>query len=306
MKSSIVSGSGGERAGTRTGPAGPPGNGRRRIMTGTGPLLLLTLLLCLPAGMLGGCSSVHEDLELQQLLVPPGGGLGRRARGDAQAENYAAFGDTIYINLDPAMLGLAATDEELSLLNQAQTVAIDGTIWVPLVGRLPVEGLTERQIESLIEQKLSTYYKVKIDLSVRILNTGGKVFFVFGEVRRKGVQVFTRGDMTVLDVVAMADPTPVANLGKVKVIRADPSHPQVITVNVREIIQKGYSGYNINIKEDDIIYVPPTFLGTVGNFLSRLTYPFQSLFSTAFGLVSLGWSYRWLTGNNDYYYGGIF
>ncbi len=275
-------------------------------MTGTGPLLLLTLLLCLPAGMLGGCSSVHEDLELQQLLVPPGGGLGRRARGDAQAENYAAFGDTIYINLDPAMLGLAATDEELSLLNQAQTVAIDGTIWVPLVGRLPVEGLTERQIESLIEQKLSTYYKVKIDLSVRILNTGGKVFFVFGEVRRKGVQVFTRGDMTVLDVVAMADPTPVANLGKVKVIRADPSHPQVITVNVREIIQKGYSGYNINIKEDDIIYVPPTFLGTVGNFLSRLTYPFQSLFSTAFGLVSLGWSYRWLTGNNDYYYGGIF
>ncbi len=275
-------------------------------MARTGTLVFYALLLSLPAAGLGGCSSVHEDMELQQLLVPPGGGLGRRARGDAQAENYAAFGDTIYVNLDPAMLGLAATDEELSLLNQAQTVAIDGTIWVPLVGRIPVEGLTERQIESLIEQKLSTYYKVKIDLSVRILNTGGKVFFVFGEVRRKGVQIFTKGDMTVLDVIAMVDPTPVANLGKVKVIRADPTHPLVITVNVREIIQKGFSGYNINIKEDDIIYVPPTFLGTVGNFLSRLTYPFQSLFQTAFGVVTLGWSYRWLKGDNDYYYGGIF
>lgn len=266
-----------------------PNRGPRRVSS---PGLLALLLLA------GGCSSVREGLEIQQLLVPPGGGLGRRARGDAQVENYAAFGDTVYIHLDPAMLGFAATDEQLALLNQAQPVAIDGTIFVPLVGRLPVEGLTERQIESLVEQRLTTFYKVRIDLSVRIVNTGGKVFFVWGEVRAKGMQVLPRGDLTLLDVIAMASPTPVANLGRVKVIRSDPKNPLVVECNVREHIQKGFSGYNINIKEDDIVYVPATFLGSLGNFLARLVYPFQTVFQTAFGLASLGWSYRWLTDDN--------
>lgn len=257
-------------------------------------LLLLALL-----ALAGGCSSVRENLEIEQLLVPPGGGFGRRARGDAQAENYAAFGDTVYINLDPAMLGYAAADEQLALLTmQAQPVAIDGTIWVPMVGRLVVEGLTERQIESLIEQRLSTFYRIRVDLTVRILNTGGKVFFVYGEVTVKGLQFLTRGDLTLLDVIAIARPTPVANLGKVRVIRSDPKRPLTILCNVREHVEKGFSSHNINIKEDDIIYVPPTFLGTLGNFLARLVYPFQSLIQTLFGVASLGWSYRWLSDDN--------
>ncbi len=256
-------------------------------------------LLVAAISFFAGCSSIKESMEIQQLLVPPGGGLGRRARGDAQAENYAAFGDTIYINLDPSLLGLTATDEELALLNQTQVVAIDGTIWIPIIGRLPVEGLTEREIESLIEQRLATYYKIKIDVSVRILNTGGKVFFVFGEVARKGIQVFNRGDMTILDVIAMVGPTPVANLGKVKLIRADPVNPLVVTINVREIIQKGISTYNLNIKEDDIIYVPPTFLGALGNLFVKVTYPFQSMVWTIFGFFQLAWGYKWM--KSDYW-----
>jgi len=268
------------------------------------------LLLLLPLLFLPGCHSLGERMEVEQLLVPPGGGLGRRARGDAQVENYAAFGDHLQITLDPSMIGYVQQDPQLGLFSAPQAVAIDGTIFLPVIGRLAVHGLTETQIESLIKHRLSTYYEMEVDLSVRIYNNYlSKMVFVYGETLVKGAQPllrFRQGDVTILDVVAGLPLTPLANLGRVRLVRPDPRNPLIVEVNIREMIQKGISTYNIKVREDDIIYIPPTFLGSLTRFVERLVYPFQSLFGTAFQIAQLKWAYDWMTEDDIYGYRGFF
>jgi protein involved in polysaccharide export with SLBB domain len=260
------------------------------------PLLFLFLEM--------GCHSLGERMEIEQLTVPPGGGLGRRARGDMQVENYAAFGDSLLITLDPAMAGYALQDPQLGLLSAPQTVAVDGTIFLPVIGRLAVHGLTETQIESLIKHRLANYYEIEVNLSVRIVNNPvSKTIFVYGESQNKGaisLFMFRQGsDVTMLDVISRIGPTPLANLGRVRLVRPDPRNPLIMEVNIREIIQTGISTYNVKIKEDDIVYIPPTFLGSVTRFVERLVYPFQSLFGTAFQIMNLAWTYDWMMGDNE-------
>jgi hypothetical protein len=64
-----------------------------------------------------------------------------------------------------------------------------------------------------------------------------------------------------------------ANLGRVRVIRADPRDPLIIYVNLAEMLEVGDSTFNIHIQERDIVVVPPTFLAEVGYFLTKLLFP---------------------------------
>ena len=69
------------------------------------------------------------------------------------------------------------------------------------------------------------------------------------------------GDLTVFEAVMDAMPDDrTANLGRVRLIRADPRDPLIIYVNLAEMLEVGDSTFNIHIQERDIIVVPPTIL----------------------------------------------
>ncbi len=85
----------------------------------------------------------------------------------------------------------------------------------------------------------------------------GKQYYIFGEVSAQGAQAFD-GDTTVFEAVTRAQPRKdSANLGRVRLIRADPRDPMEWTIDLLHIMQTGDSSQNLHVQERDVIYVPP-------------------------------------------------
>jgi protein involved in polysaccharide export with SLBB domain len=131
--------------------------------------------------------------------------------------------------------------------------------------------MTRTEIEALLTKKLAPYYK-RTDIRVEI-KASTKDYFIFGEVAAPGVRTHP-GDLTVFEAVMQAKPDDhKANIARVRVIRADPIDPLIITVNVAALLRSGDSTYNILVQENDIIVVPPTLLAQFGYFLTDLITP---------------------------------
>lgn len=218
----------------------------------------VALLLC-------ACSSTQPDKRLLQYLNDSG--FGNRYTGNAEEQNYVTIGDAVSI-----------TDAYHPELESVEVVDIDGTIVLPEIGAVHVAGLTRSDLEAFLLQRYQPYYE-EVDISVKIQSTTGKFYFVFGEVGGEGARPFT-GDLTVFQAVMEARPNPrTANMGRVKVIRADPRDPVIIYVNLGELIDSGDSTFNILLQERDIVFVPPTMLAQFGYFLSDLIFPITQVMS---------------------------
>ena len=226
----------------------------------------LLVLLALGLGaLLSGCRSTQPDKRLLQYLNDSG--FGNRYTGNSEEQNYVTIGDTILIS-----------DAYQRELNLVESVDIDGTILLPEIGTVHVAGLTRSDLEAFLLQKYSPYYE-QLNLEVKIQSTSGKFFFVVGEVDVEGQRPFP-GDLTVFQAVMAAKPkTRSANMGRIRVIRADPRDPQIIYVNLSDIISRGDSTFNVLVQERDIIFVPPTVLAQLGYFLSDLLFPVTQVFS---------------------------
>jgi len=225
----------------------------------------LTLWAVLAPVLLPACSTTSiRDRRILQYLNQEG--FGKRYQGNAQEQNYVAIGDTITY----------ADSYNLDLVGN-EIVDVDGTIVIPQAGSVFVAGMTRDELESYLTQKLSPYY-VETDIKVRMRTGGSKVYFVLGEVVNPGAKPYF-GDTTVMEAVIDAVPREwTANLGRVEVIRADPRNPLVIPVDVAAMWDSGDSTYNLQIREFDIVYVPPTFLKQVGNLISGILVPFLEPF----------------------------
>jgi len=254
------------------------------------PARLVALALFLLA-LATGCNTTPDKRVLQYLNTD---GFGNRYTGNSEEENWTAIGDAISITDE-------LRPEEIS---GTFAIDLDGTVLLPVLGSVPVAGLTRSEIEALLMEKYSPYYPV-VDLKVRIVNSRGKHYFVFGEVAGQGEQPFT-GDLTIFEAVMRAAPTKdTANLGRVRLIRADPKDPFIQTINIGDLIEKGDSTFNVHVQERDIIFVPPTILAELGYFIDTLLFPFKQVLS---GLAGAIFTYDRLRygGNNNGYNNGIF
>ena len=231
---------------------------------------LLPLLVAL---FVVACSSAPDKRVLQYLNTQ---GFGSRYSGNAEQENYVTIGDSF-----------SYRDEYETELNDLATVDIDGTVILPQVGAVAVAGMTRTEIEALLTQKFSPYYE-RIDIKVVRIQTKAKYYYVYGEVGAEGERVFP-GNLTVFQAVMLARPDKTrANLGRVRIIRADPLDPLILTFNMRDLLKYGDSTFNALVQESDIIVVPPTFLAQVGSFISALVTPFTTVFQQVFtGLIQL-------------------
>ena len=79
----------------------------------------------------------------------------------------------------------------------------DGTIDFPIVGRVPLAGLTIEQANATIKAKIAPYFK---DPSDYIVNTiiENYVITVMGEVKRPNSFTITRNKCTILEALALA------------------------------------------------------------------------------------------------------
>ncbi len=259
-------------------------------------LFLLLLWLC---AALTSCSS-YEEKRMRELFHEKG--FGSRAQGDATVENYVAGGDSVVFLIPPIAYQDPAASE-LARLAAPQTLSIDGRIMIPYAGTVQVLGLTESQLATLVKGLLRPIFNYEIDIQARIVGES-KLIYAFGETLKKGpIPLAPLGaDMTMLRAVASIGWTPLANLSRVQLIRPDAEHPLVMEVDIYHMITSGNTRANFRIRENDIIYMPPTFLGLVARILERVLQPVQVAVQTMLGLagVRAGWDFA--TGKSDQFF----
>lgn len=256
-------------------------------------------LLCLTLACLAGCGS-FEEKRIRELTHEKG--FGSRAQGDATYEDYVGGLDAVQFLINPADVREPSM-ERLVELTQVQPIGIDGTIFLPYIGATYVLGMTELQLAAHVESQLRLRYETVPRLQARIVRSN-KVFYAVGEVLdAKGV-VRLEPDTTLMDAMFRVKWTNLANLGRVYLIRPDAENPLVIDINFREMVTSGYMSRNFRIRERDIIYVPPTFLGMLARLLQRLLEPVGLAVQTMFGAAQIRQSYDILTGdlNNPFFF----
>jgi polysaccharide export outer membrane protein len=188
-------------------------------------------------------------------------------------------------------------------------IRMDGKITLNVVGDVLVAGLTPDQVRRKLETKVAVYMK-DVAITVSPLAIVSKRFYVAAMNPLSGGfivrQLPYRGDMTLFEVwAAMGSPsTSLDDDAHIKVIRPDPRHPVVKVVNIREMLVCGYSGGNIQIKPNDIVYIPPTLWGRVAQATAAIAAPFQGLFYVTGVYSQLDYAVGIVTGDDSLRFGG--
>ena len=137
---------------------------------------------------------------------------------------------------------------------QQYLVDNEGKISFPVLGALTVGGLTKKQAEQLIVDKLKPYMKENPIVTVRMVNYK---ISVIGEVARPGTFTISNEKVNLLEALAMAGDMTVYGLrDNVKLIREDANGKQQIVtldLNNAETILSPYYW----LQQNDIVYITP-------------------------------------------------
>ena len=167
---------------------------------------------------------------------------------------------------------------------QPYLVDNDGNINFPVLGELKLGGLTKREAEQLIIDKLKPYMKETPIVTVRMVNYK---ISVIGEVTRPGTFTISNEKVNLLEALAMAGDMTVYGLrDNVKLIREDANGKQQIVtldLNKAETILSPYYW----LQQNDIIYVTPNKAKARNSDVGNSTSLWFSATSILVSIVSL-------------------
>ena len=160
----------------------------------------------------------------------------------------------------------------------------DGYIDFPILGKLHVVGLTNRECEDLIRQKLQPYLNEVPNVTVRTLSY---TVSVLGEVNRPGTYTVTDERITIFEALAQAgDMTLFAKRKDVELLREDSLGRRTVThldLTAADITLSPY----YYLQQNDVVYVKPTKAKVRSKTLSSNSSFWISLTSLAATIASL-------------------
>ena len=167
---------------------------------------------------------------------------------------------------------------------QPYLVDNEGNINFPVLGELTLGGLTKREAEQLIIDKLKPYMKETPIVTVRMVNYK---ISVIGEVTRPGTFTISNEKVNLLEALAMAGDMTVYGLrDNVKLIREDANGKQQIVtldLNKAETILSPYYW----LQQNDIVYVTPNKAKARNSDVGNSTSLWFSATSILVSIVSL-------------------
>ena len=183
-----------------------------------------------------------------------------------------------YILTPPDIVSIYVSDNP-DLTTNAM-IRPDGNIFFPLLGDIYIDGLTPLEVREKIHKLLGRYLKELPEEAVSVQVTGFNSKKVYVNSYGGGiVQVPFSGDLTVLDAIAKsALLTRRVKQRGITVIRGESDTvetPQKLSVNLKDITNKGKTERNIVLRPNDVVYLPPTILGWLGYKLRDLLNPMQ-------------------------------
>lgn len=152
------------------------------------------------------------------------------------------------------VLGISVWKE--TELSRSVPVRPDGKISLPLVGEMEASGLTPKQLETKLTEKLTAYI-TNPAVTVMVLEVKSQRFNIVGEVSRPGTYQISPA-MTVLDAIAVAGGfRDFAKISKIYVLRAKADGTQArLPFNYKSVIKGHHPEQNIEVSARDTIVVP--------------------------------------------------
>ena len=158
-------------------------------------------------------------------------------------------------------------------ISQRVQVSSAGNINFPIVGEVPVAGLTvpqiEKKIKELIEKDQSVY------LQVTVFVEEYSTVIIMGEVKKPGAYP-VKGRLTIVELVALAEGfNDAASPNEIRVIHTNPDGSRnENVVRVYDIINKG-SGENqsLLLRPGDVVVVPRSTVTIIGEVKKPGVYP---------------------------------
>ncbi len=179
-----------------------------------------------------GNSSVdpgYEALVEQQHDLPPTGQLG--------------VGDELYLRV-----------YEEDGLSGDFTVASNGTINYPHVGRIEVAGMTCAEVEEYITTGLQNGFLRRPSVSCTITEYNSKQIFIFGEVQNPG-SIPYRTDISIIEAFALTGGfSERANSNRTKLTRVIDGVEVQVQIPMQEIVEGRQR--NLQLLPGDVIFVP--------------------------------------------------
>jgi polysaccharide export outer membrane protein len=131
-------------------------------------------------------------------------------------------------------------------------------------------GLTLDKLENKFKEEFAKYIKFP-QVSIMIKKFSGSKIIVLGEVLYPGIYSY-QGAINLIEAVALAgDFTQNAHIDSVLIVRGGFSgKPSVERINMARVLTRGIvdKGKDINLKPNDVVYVPRTFVANLNKFMS--------------------------------------
>jgi polysaccharide biosynthesis/export protein len=152
----------------------------------------------------------------------------------------------------------------------------DGRVSLDLIGDVDVRGRTVADVRAEITRRLKEFI-VQPDVTVTLTKSESRTFFIFGEVVRPGAYPLI-GDVTALYAFGMAGgSTKFADENSARLVRPTAEGKLVYPVYYKAITRDGDGQTNYALQPGDVIYVPPTWSGTIGYAIQTIFFPIQAL-----------------------------
>jgi polysaccharide export outer membrane protein len=149
------------------------------------------------------------------------------------------------------------------------TIAPDGSITYPLIGRIVVSGMTYPQLVAKLTTAISEYY-TSPQVTVNILELKNQKVIVIGEVAQPSVLQLSN-EMSILEALTISGGiNPAARTKNVLLIRGDIKSPKLYIVNVHAIYARGKTSEMVYLQRGDIVMVPTRTITNVARYFKEV------------------------------------
>jgi polysaccharide export outer membrane protein len=160
---------------------------------------------------------------------------------------------------DPYQIG---SDDQLEIVvwNQPQLsgkviVASDGTIAMPLIGRVPASGLTPDLLKADLEKRYARYVNAT-NITVRVSDPASHVFYVIGQVTKPGAFKLHSGETLSQALAEAGGLGEFADPSKIRILRHKETETVVLTVNYNVVRSGGDLSADVPVEPGDTVSVP--------------------------------------------------
>jgi polysaccharide biosynthesis/export protein len=175
-------------------------------------------------------------------------------------------------------------------LTSVVRISGDGMISLPLIGQVHAKGQSVDQLSGKIEARLADGYLVHPQVSIFIEKFRNLKATILGGVRSPGLYEL-EGHTTLLELISKAGGLIEDSSTEAIIRRNVPDHegPEVITINLNELMEQGQLSQNLAIMNGDSIYIPKKKIFYVtGEVKSPDSYTFEKGLTVIQALTKAG------------------